>query len=558
MVMKTDIEIAQEAVMLPIKDVAAKLNIAEEDLEFYGKYKAKLSDEYQEKVRNNPEGKLVLVTAINPTPAGEGKTTTTVGLGEALGKMNKKAIIALREPSLGPCFGIKGGAAGGGYAQVVPMEDLNLHFTGDFHAITSANNLLAALLDNHIHHGNELRIDTRQIVWKRCEDMNDRALRNVVVGLGSKMEGFVREDHFVITVASEIMAILCLAEDMEDLKQRLGRIIVAYNYDGDPVTAGDLHAVGAMAALLKDAVKPNLIQTLEHTPALVHGGPFANIAHGCNSVRATKLALKMADIVITEAGFGADLGAEKFFDIKCRMAGLKPDAVVLVATVRALEYNGGVPKSQLNTENLEALERGIVNLEKHIENLQQYQVPVVVTLNSFVTDSEAEYAFVKKFCEDRGCEFALSRVWEKGGEGGMELAEKVLETLEHKTSCFAPIYPDEMSLEDKIKTVATKIYGADDVTYSPAAKKALERITELGFDSLPVCMAKNQYSLSDDPKKLGRPEGFDINVREVYVSAGAGFVVAITGAIMTMPGLPKEPAAFLIDVNEQGRIEGLF
>ncbi len=498
------------------------------------------------------------MTAINPTPAGEGKTTTTVGLGEALGKMNKKAIIALREPSLGPCFGIKGGAAGGGYAQVVPMEDLNLHFTGDFHAITSANNLLAALLDNHIHHGNELRIDTRQIVWKRCEDMNDRALRNVVVGLGSKMEGFVREDHFVITVASEIMAILCLAEDMEDLKQRLGRIIVAYNYDGDPVTAGDLHAVGAMAALLKDAVKPNLIQTLEHTPALVHGGPFANIAHGCNSVRATKLALKMADIVITEAGFGADLGAEKFFDIKCRMAGLKPDAVVLVATVRALEYNGGVPKSQLNTENLEALERGIVNLEKHIENLQQYQVPVVVTLNSFVTDSEAEYAFVKKFCEDRGCEFALSRVWEKGGEGGMELAEKVLETLEHKTSCFAPIYPDEMSLEDKIKTVATKIYGADDVTYSPAAKKALERITELGFDSLPVCMAKNQYSLSDDPKKLGRPEGFDINVREVYVSAGAGFVVAITGAIMTMPGLPKEPAAFRIDVNEQGRIEGLF
>ena len=558
MVMKTDIEIAQEAVMLPIKDVAAKLNIAEEDLEFYGKYKAKLSDEYQEKVRNNPEGKLVLVTAINPTPAGEGKTTTTVGLGEALGKMNKKAIIALREPSLGPCFGIKGGAAGGGYAQVVPMEDLNLHFTGDFHAITSANNLLAALLDNHIHHGNELRIDTRQIVWKRCEDMNDRALRNVVVGLGSKMEGFVREDHFAITVASEIMAILCLAEDMEDLKQRLGRIIVAYNYDGDPVTAGDLHAVGAMAALLKDAVKPNLIQTLEHTPALVHGGPFANIAHGCNSVRATKLALKMADIVITEAGFGADLGAEKFFDIKCRMAGLKPDAVVLVATVRALKYNGGVPKSQLNTENLEALERGIVNLEKHIENLQQYQVPVVVTLNSFVTDSEAEYAFVKKFCEDRGCEFALSRVWEKGGEGGMELAEKVLETLEHKTSCFAPIYPDEMSLEDKIKTVATKIYGADDVTYSPAAKKALERITELGFDSLPVCMAKNQYSLSDDPKKLGRPEGFDINVREVYVSAGAGFVVAITGAIMTMPGLPKEPAAFRIDVNEQGRIEGLF
>lgn len=558
MVMKTDIEIAQEAVMFPIKEVAAKLNIAEEDLEFYGKYKAKLSDEYQQKVSGNPEGKLVLVTAINPTPAGEGKTTTTVGLGEALGKMNKKAIIALREPSLGPCFGIKGGAAGGGYAQVVPMEDLNLHFTGDFHAITSANNLLAALLDNHIHHGNELRIDTRQVVWKRCEDMNDRALRNIVAGLGSKMEGFVREDHFVITVASEIMAILCLAEDMKDLKQRLGRIIVAYNYDGDPVTAGDLQAVGAMAALLKDAIKPNLIQTLEHTPALVHGGPFANIAHGCNSVRATKLALKMADIVITEAGFGADLGAEKFFDIKCRMAGLKPDAVVLVATVRALKYNGGVPKSMLNTENLEALERGIANLEKHIENLQQYRVPIVVTLNSFVTDSEAEYGFVKKFCEDRGCAFALSKVWEKGGEGGLELAEKVLETLESQTSGFVPIYTDEMSLEDKIKTVATKIYGADKVTYSPAAKKSLERITELGFGKLPVCMAKNQYSLSDDPKKLGRPEGFDINIREVYVSAGAGFVVAITGAIMTMPGLPKEPAAFRIDVNEQGRIEGLF
>lgn len=558
MVMKTDIEIAQEAVMLPIREVAAKLNITEDDLEFYGKYKAKLSDEYQEKVKNNPDGKLVLVTAINPTPAGEGKTTTTVGLGEAFGRMNKKAIIALREPSLGPCFGIKGGAAGGGYAQVVPMEDLNLHFTGDFHAITSANNLLAALLDNHIHHGNELRIDTRQIVWKRCEDMNDRALRNVVVGLGSKMDGFVREDHFVITVASEIMAILCLARDMEDLKKRLGRIIVAYNYDGEPVTAGDLKAVGSMAALLKDAIKPNLIQTLEHTPALVHGGPFANIAHGCNSVRATKLALKMADIVVTEAGFGADLGAEKFFDIKCRMADLKPDAVVLVATIRALKYNGGVPKSELNNENLEALERGIVNLEKHIENLQQYRVPVVVTLNSFVTDSDAEYAFVKKFCEERGCEFALSKVWERGGEGGLELAEKVLETLENKTSDFAPIYPDEMSLEDKIKTVATNIYGADHVTYSPAARKALERITALGFGNLPVCMAKNQYSLSDDPKKLGRPTGFDINVREVYVSAGAGFVVAITGAIMTMPGLPKEPAAFRIDVNDNGVIEGLF
>lgn len=555
---KSDIEIAQEAVMLPIRQVAEQLNIEEDDLEFYGKYKAKLSDEYIKKVSGNKNGKLVLVTAINPTPAGEGKTTTTVGLGQAFGKLNKKAIIALREPSLGPCFGIKGGAAGGGYAQVVPMEDLNLHFTGDFHAITSANNLLAALLDNHIQQGNELNIDTRQIVWKRCEDMNDRALRNIVVGLGSKMDGVVREDHFVITVASEIMAILCLAEDMKDLKERLGRIIVAYTFDGEPVTAKDLNAVGAMAALLKDAIKPNLIQTLEHTPALVHGGPFANIAHGCNSVRATKLALKMADIVVTEAGFGADLGAEKFFDIKCRKAGLKPDAVVLVATVRALKYNGGVPKAELNKENLEALEKGIVNLEKHIENLQLYKVPVIVTLNSFVTDTEAEYAFVKKFCEDRGCEFALSKVWEDGGEGGIELANKVLETLETKESHFEPIYPDDMSLEDKIKAVSTKIYGAKDVIYSPAAKKALERITAMGFGNLPVCLAKNQYSLSDDPTKLGRPTDFDINVREVYVSAGAGFVVAITGAIMTMPGLPKTPAAFRIDVNEDGVIEGLF
>lgn len=555
---KSDIEIAQEAVMMPIKEVAAKLNIEEDDLEFYGKYKAKLSDEYTKKVENNENGKLVLVTAINPTPAGEGKTTTTVGLGQAFGKLDKKAIIALREPSLGPCFGIKGGAAGGGYAQVVPMEDLNLHFTGDFHAITSANNLLAALLDNHIQQGNELNIDTRQIVWKRCEDMNDRVLRNIVVGLGSKMDGVVREDHFVITVASEIMAILCLAEDMNDLKERLGKIIVAYNYNGDPVTAKDLNAVGSMAALLKEAIKPNLIQTLEHTPALVHGGPFANIAHGCNSVRATKLALKMADVVVTEAGFGADLGAEKFFDIKCRKAGLKPDAVVLVATVRALKYNGGVPKAELNTENLEALEKGIVNLEKHIENLQLYNVPIIVALNSFVTDTEAEYAFVKKFCEDRGCEFALSKVWENGGEGGIELANKVLETLETKESNFAPLYPDEMSLEDKIKTVCTKVYGASGVKYSPAAKKAIEKITAMGFGNLPVCLAKNQYSLSDDQTKLGRPTDFDINVREVYVSAGAGFVVAITGAIMTMPGLPKNPAAFRIDVNEDGVIEGLF
>ncbi|MDE5781855.1 MAG: formate--tetrahydrofolate ligase [Lachnospiraceae bacterium] len=556
--MKTDIEIAQEAVMLPIKEVAAKAGIVEDDLEFYGKYKAKISDSYYEKIKNNPDGKLVLVTAINPTPAGEGKTTTTVGLGQALGKLNKNAVIALREPSLGPCFGIKGGAAGGGYAQVVPMEDLNLHFTGDFHAITSANNLLAALIDNHIHQGNGLQIDTRQVVWKRCEDMNDRALRNIVVGLGSKMDGFVREDHFVITVASEIMAILCLADDMDDLKDRLGKIIVAYNIKGEPVTAKELNAVGAMAALLKDAIKPNIIQTLEHTPALVHGGPFANIAHGCNSVRATKTALKMADIVVTEAGFGADLGAEKFLDIKCRMAGLKPDAIVLVATVRALKYNGGVQKADLNKENMDALKKGIVNLEKHIENLQLYGVPVVVTLNSFITDTDSEIEFVRNFCEERNCEFALSEVWEKGGEGGIALAQKVLDTLENKESNFTPIYPDEMSLKDKINAISTKIYGADGVTYSPAAEKALQKITDMGFGNMPVCMAKTQYSLSDDQTKLGRPEGFDINVREVYVSAGAGFVVAVTGAIMTMPGLPKVPAANNIDVDEKGMITGLF
>lgn len=556
--MKTDIQIAQEAKMIPIKEVAAQLNISEDDLDLYGKYKAKLSDDYLKKIENNEKGKLVLVTAINPTPAGEGKTTTSVGLGQAMGKLGKKAIIALREPSLGPCFGIKGGAAGGGYAQVVPMEDLNLHFTGDFHAITSANNLLAAMLDNHIQQGNELGIDTRQIVWKRCLDMNDRVLRNVVVGLGAKLDGVVREDHFVITVASEIMAILCLADDMADLKKRLGNIIVAYNYEGEPVTAAQLNAVGAMAALLKDAIKPNLIQTLENTPALVHGGPFANIAHGCNSVRATNAALRMADITITEAGFGADLGAEKFLDIKCRMAGLKPDAIVLVATIRALKYNGGVAKKDLAEENLEALKKGIVNLEKHIENLQKYGVPVVVTLNSFVTDSDAENAFVKKFCEDRGCEFALSEVWEKGGEGGIALAEKVLETLETKESNFAPIYPDDISLEDKIATIAKEIYGANGVTYSPAAKKALEKIAQMGYSHLPVCMAKTQYSLSDDQTKLGRPTDFDINVREVYINAGAGFVVAITGAIMTMPGLPKVPAANGIDVNEDGVITGLF
>ena len=556
--MKTDIQIAQEAEMLPIKEVAAGIGVSEDDLELYGKYKAKLSDEFMDNIKDNKDGKLILVTAINPTPAGEGKTTVTVGLGEAFGKLGKKSIIALREPSLGPCFGIKGGAAGGGYAQVVPMEDLNLHFTGDFHAITSANNLLAALLDNHIQQGNALGIDTRQVVWKRCLDMNDRSLRNIVVGLGSKMDGFVREDHFVITVASEIMAILCLADDMKDLKERLGRIIVAYNYAGEPVTAKDLNAVGAMAALLKDAIKPNMIQTLEHTPALVHGGPFANIAHGCNSVRATKTALKMADYVITEAGFGADLGAEKFFDIKCRMAGLKPDAVVLVATIRALKYNGGVPKADLNNENLEALKKGIVNLEKHIENLQLYGVPVVVTLNSFVTDTEAETAFVKEFCESRGCEFALAEVWAKGGEGGIALANKVLDTLEHKESNFHVLYEDSLSLKDKIKTVATKIYGADNVTYNPAAEKMLAKIEEMGFGHFPVCMAKTQYSLSDDQTKLGRPTGFDINIREVYVSSGAGFVVAVTGAIMTMPGLPKKPAADGIDVNDDGVITGLF
>ena len=556
--MKTDIQIAQEATMLPIKDVAASIGIEEDDLELYGKYKAKISDELINRTKKNPDGKLILVTAINPTPAGEGKTTTSVGLGEAFGRLGKKALIALREPSLGPCFGIKGGAAGGGYAQVVPMEDLNLHFTGDFHAITSANNLLAALLDNHIQQGNELGIDPRQIVWKRCMDMNDRVLRNIVVGLGSKMDGMVREDHFVITVASEIMAILCLADDMADLKKRLGRIIVAYTFDGKPVTADDLQATGSMAALLKDALKPNLIQTLEHTPAIVHGGPFANIAHGCNSVRATKTALKLADYVITEAGFGADLGAEKFFDIKCRMAGLKPDAVVLVATIRALKYNGGVPKDELSSENLDALKAGIVNLEKHIENLHKFGVPVVVTLNSFVTDTKAETDFVEQFCKERGCEFALSEVWEKGGEGGIDLANKVLETIEHKESNFMVLYDDSLSLKEKIETVAKEIYGADGVTYSPAAERELKRITDLGMGDFPVCMAKTQYSLSDDAKKLGRPSGFKINVREVYASAGAGFVVAVNGSIMTMPGLSKKPAAYGIDVDDNGVITGLF
>ena len=556
--MKTDIEIAQEAVMEPITNVAAGIGIDADDLELYGKYKAKLSEEFLEKIQARPNGKLILVTAINPTPAGEGKTTTTVGLGEAFGRMGKKAVIALREPSLGPCFGIKGGAAGGGYAQVVPMEELNLHFTGDFHAITSANNLLAALLDNHIQQGNELGIDTRQVVWKRCLDMNDRVLRNVVVGLGNKMDGGVREDHFVITVASEIMAVLCLAQDMDDLKERLGRMVVAYNFAGQPVTAKDLKAVGAMAALLKDALKPNLIQTLEHTPALVHGGPFANIAHGCNSVIATKTALKMADYCITEAGFGADLGAEKFFDIKCRMAGLKPDAVVLVATIRALKYNGGVPKAELAGENLEALAKGIVNLEKHIENLHKYGVPVVVTLNAFATDTDAERAFVRNFCEEYQCEFALSEVWEKGGEGGIALAEKVLKTLEEKTSDFHVLYDERQPIKAKIETISKEIYGADSVSYTAAVNKQIQKLEELGFGNLPICMAKNQYSLSDDPSLLGRPTGFNMNIRDVYVSAGAGFVVVLTGTVMTMPGLPKQPAAFNVDVNKDGIITGLF
>ncbi len=556
--MKTDIQIAQEANMLPIKDVAAKLGIVEDDLELYGKYKAKLSSELMHKLKERPDGKLVLVTAINPTPAGEGKTTISVGLGQALSRLGKKAAIALREPSLGPCFGIKGGAAGGGYAQVVPMEDLNLHFTGDFHAITSANNLLAALLDNHLQQGNALQIDPKQIVWKRCVDMNDRALRNIIIGMGNKMDGVVRQDGFVITVASEIMAILCLSNDMDDLKRRLGNIIVAYNYQGEPVTAKDLKAVGSMAALLKDALKPNLIQTLENTPAFVHGGPFANIAHGCNSVQATKMGLKLADILVTEAGFGADLGAEKFFDIKCRKASLHPDAVVLVATIKALKYNGGVVKEQLGEENLDALKRGIVNLEKHIENVQKYNIPVIVTLNQFVSDTEEEIAFVEEFCKERNCEFALANVWEKGGEGGEELAKAVIKTLETKESHFQPLYGDDLTIREKIETIAREIYGAEGVTYSPMAAKAIDKIESLGMGNFPVCMAKNQYSLSDDAKKLGRPTGFTIHVREAYVSAGAGFVVAITGAIMTMPGLPKKPAAENIDVDLNGVITGLF
>ncbi|MEE3357208.1 MAG: formate--tetrahydrofolate ligase [Lachnospiraceae bacterium] len=556
--MKSDIEIAQECKMEPIWKVAESLGMTMDDLDLYGKYKAKISEEYLKKLDAKEDGKLVLVTAINPTPAGEGKTTTSIGLGQAMYKLGKKAVLALREPSLGPCFGIKGGAAGGGNAQVVPMEDLNLHFTGDFHAITSANNLLAAMLDNHIQQGNSLGIDPRRVVWKRCLDMNDRVLRNIVVGLGAKADGMVREDHFQITVASEIMAILCLADDIHDLKERLSKIIVAYNFSGEPVTAADLHAVGAMAALLKDAIRPNIIQTLEHTPAIVHGGPFANIAHGCNSVKATKAALKLGDIAITEAGFGADLGAEKFFDIKCRMAGLHPDCVVLVATVRSLKYNGGVPKDQLTTPNMEALQKGIVNLEKHIENLQKFGVPVVVTLNSFISDTEEETSYIENFCKERNCEFALSRVWELGGEGGKDLAEKVLYTLENKPSHFKPLYQDDLSLQEKMETIAKEIYGAKNVEFTAAAYKELQHLTDLGMGNYPICVAKTQYSLSDDAKKLGRPEGFTLHVREVYAAAGAGFIVFVTGSIMTMPGLPKVPAANNIDVTDDGKIIGLF
>ena len=556
--MKTDIQIAQEAKMLHIKDVAAKIGIHEDELELYGKYKAKLSEELIERTKSNKDGKLVLVTAINPTPAGEGKTTISIGLTQGLCSLGKNAIVALREPSLGPCFGIKGGAAGGGYSQVVPMEDLNLHFTGDFHAITSANNLLAAMLDNHIHQGNALGIDTRQIVWKRCLDMNDRALRNTVIGLGAKSDGFTREDHFVITVASEVMAILCLAENMQDLKERLGKIIVAYNYAGEPVTANDLNSTGAMVALLKDAIKPNLVQTLENTPAIVHGGPFANIAHGCNSVRATKMALKLGDIAVTEAGFGEDLGAEKFLDIKCRMADLKPDAVVIVATIRALKYNGGVEKNDLSVENLEALKKGISNLDKHIENIKKFGLPIVVALNSFITDTDAEIEFVRQHCEELDCEFAVAKAWAEGSKGAKELAQKVINTLETKESKYAPIYPTDMNIADKIRTVATEIYGAADVTYSPEAARMILKFEKMGFGNMPVCMAKNQYSLSDNPLLLGRPVNFTVNIREVYVNAGAGFIVALTGTILTMPGLPKVPAAERVDVDENGKIVGLF
>ncbi|MDO4189000.1 MAG: formate--tetrahydrofolate ligase [Lachnospiraceae bacterium] len=556
--MKSDIEIAREAEKLNIKYIGEKLGITEDDIEQYGKYKAKLSLEYLKSIENNKDGKLVLVTAINPTPAGEGKTTISVGLADAFSKLNKKVVLALREPSLGPCFGIKGGAAGGGYSQVVPMDEINLHFTGDFHAITSANNLCAALLDNHIQQGNEKNIDTRNIVFKRCVDMNDRVLRNVIVGLGAKTDGFVREDHFVITVASEIMAVLCLSTDFKDLKRRLSRMVVAYDYDGNVVTAEDIKAVGGMAALLKDAIKPNMVQTLEHTPVLIHGGPFANIAHGCNSAIATKAALKMGDYAITEAGFGADLGAEKFFDIKCRKTGLKPACVVLVATVRALKYNGGVSKENLSEENLEALKKGIVNLEKHIENIKKYNVPVVVTLNSFYTDTEAEHDFIKNFCEERGCEFALANVFSEGGAGGVELAKKVIDTIENKSADFKPLYDLKLPIKEKVEIIAKEIYGAKAVKYTANVLKEISNLEKLGYSELPICMAKTQYSLSDNQSLLGRPEDFEITVRDMYVSAGAGFIVAITGSIMTMPGLSKNPAAYNIDVDDDGNIIGLF
>ena len=556
--MKTDIEIAQEAVMEPITKVAESIGIEADDLELYGKYKAKLSEEFLRKIQDRPNGKLILVTAINPTPAGEGKTTTTVGLGEAFGRMGKKAVIALREPSLGPCFGIKGGAAGGGYAQVVPMDELNLHFTGDFHAITSANNLLAALLDNHIQQGNDLGIDTRQIVWKRCEDMNDRVLRNIVVGLGNKTDGFVREDHFVITVASEIMAILCLADNMKDLKERLSRIVVAYNYQGEPVTAGQLKAVGAMAALLKDAIKPNMVQTLEGTPAFIHGGPFANIAHGCNSIQATETAMRLSDYTVTEAGFAADLGAEKFLDIKCRAAGFHPDAVVIVATVRALKYHGGVPKAELNSENLEALEKGLPNLLQHVDNVKNvYGLPCVVAINAFPTDTKAELDLVESKCRELGVNVRLSEVWAKGGEGGLALAEEVVRLCDEPNH-FQFVYDVNDSIEDKLNAIATKVYHADGVVIAASAKKQLKQLTELGFDKLPICMAKTQFSFSDDASKLGAPRGFKITVRDLKVNAGAGFLVAKTGDIMTMPGLPKVPSAEKIDVDENGKITGLF
>ena len=557
--MKTDIQIAQEAKMLPITDIATKLGIEDDELELYGKYKAKINDAFLKRTADRKNGKLILVTAINPTPAGEGKTTTTVGLGMAMSKIGKNAIIALREPSLGPVFGIKGGAAGGGYAQVVPMEDINLHFTGDFHAITAANNLLSAMIDNHLQQGNELSIDPRRILFARVTDTNDRALRNVIVGLGTKMDGVPRQDKFMITVASEIMAILCLAESISDLKKRLGNILVAYTYSGAPVYCRDLQANGAMAALLKDAIKPNLVQTLENTPALIHGGPFANIAHGCNSVRATKLALKLADYAITEAGFGADLGAEKFLDIKCRKAGLSPDAVVLVATVRALKYNGGIPKTELSTENLEALAKGAVNLEAHIDNLRKYGLPVVVAINRFGSDTDAELAYIKKVCTEKGADFALSEVFAKGGDGGIELANKVVAACE-KQKNFEFMYADELSIKEKISALATKIYGAAEVKYDAAALKNIAEIEALDekYSRFPICVAKTQYSLSDDATLLGRPTGFTLTVREVKLSAGAEFIVVLTGAIMTMPGLPKKPAAFNIDVDDNGNITGLF